>query len=76
MMRITLAVVSLLLLIGCEKVVFKEPYCGPLINYDQDFSNSLADEIASLDSSYYYIHMTLNDYINTRDQIRVCQEAK
>ena len=76
MTRNILAVVSLLLLTACEKVAFREPYCGPLINYDQDFSNRLADEIASLDSSYYYIHMSLNDYINTRDQIRVCQEAK
>jgi len=46
------------------------------VSYSDDFSNSLADELAVLPEDYTSIPMVVVDYIKLRDKIRVCEEEK
>ena len=67
------------LLTGCAETAYRkqvEVYCPPLVSYNDDFNNSLADELVELPEDYTSIPIVVVDYIKLRDRIRRCEEEK
>ena len=66
-------------LIGCGTVYDAETrleiYCPPLIEYEEEYRNKLADEVQELPSGSL-IPEALTDYVELRGLIRVCIEER
>ena len=67
---------SMILLQGCGTTVYKtqvEVYCPTLIEYPQEFSNGLADELEAIpDEETKKTTEAISDYVALRDEIRAC----
>ena len=67
------------LLSGCAETVYRtnlQVYCPPIQQYSDEFTNELADELASLPDEYPTIPMAVIDYVKLRDRIRACNEER
>ena len=79
MKKTVLLIIAAVLLIGCEKTVYRtnlEVYCPPLKSYSTDFNETLAAELDVLNEAYEAIPEVVTDYIKLRDRIRVCEQEK
>lgn len=64
---------------GCAERVYEtrlEVFCPSLIEYSRQFNLELADEIQRLSPWNQRIPEAFADYVELRDQIRACQEAR
>ena len=53
-----------------------EIYCPPLKEYTPEYNEQLAQEIERLPGADTYIEQTIVDYIDLRDDIRLCAEIR
>lgn len=68
------SLLALASLTGCATVYRSnlEVYCPPIAQYDETFSNNLADELAKIPADYVHVDTALSDYVKLRDKIRLC----
>ncbi len=65
----------MLLLSACATKVYKtelEIYCPPIVEYSEEFNESLVEELISLPVEDFAIERTISDYVRLRDLIKVC----
>jgi hypothetical protein len=72
-------ILGVALLTGCAETVYRtqlEVYCPPLQSYDQEWNESLAEELETLGEDYAFIPMVIADYAKLRDKVRRCEQEK
>ena len=71
---VLLFVSGAILLTGCATTTSRQLiiYCPPIIEYEKDFRQELAQEVEELPSQFDRTFEALADYAELRDEVRSC----